>query len=79
MQDNIVLAGSLKFLALGDILQLLGANSSTGKLRLISRYASEPGFIYIENGNPVNASCGSKIGPMVNSSFQERIFQPKES
>lgn len=62
MQDNIVLAGSLKFLALGDILQLLGANSSTGKLRLISRYASEPGFIYLENGNPVNASCGSKVG-----------------
>lgn len=62
MQDNIVLAGSLKFLSLGDIMQLLGANSSTGILRLISRYASEPGFIYFENGNPVNASCGSKTG-----------------
>lgn len=62
MRDNIVLAGSLKFLSLGDIMQLLGANSSTGILRLISRYASEPGFIYFENGNPINASCGKKIG-----------------
>jgi CRP-like cAMP-binding protein len=62
MQDNIVLAGSLRFLALGDIMQLLGANSSTGILRLISRYAAEPGFIYFENGNPVNASCGPAIG-----------------
>lgn len=62
MRDNIVLAGSLKFLSLGDILQLLGANSSTGILRLISRYASEPGFIYFENGNPINASSGTKVG-----------------
>ena len=62
MRDNAVLAGSLKFLALGDIMQLLGANSSTGVLRLISRYAPEPGFVYFENGNPVNASCGSSIG-----------------
>ncbi|RJQ87950.1 MAG: DUF4388 domain-containing protein [Desulfobacteraceae bacterium] len=62
MRDNVVLAGSLKFLALGDIMQLLGANSSTGILRVISRYAAEPGFIYFENGNPVNASCGATIG-----------------
>lgn len=62
MRENVVLAGSLKFLALGDIMQLLGANSSTGVLRLISRYANEPGFIYFENGNPINASCGTKLG-----------------
>ncbi|MBT8342690.1 MAG: cyclic nucleotide-binding domain-containing protein [Desulfatitalea sp.] len=62
MREKAVLAGSLKFLTLGDIMQLLGANSSTGVLRLISRYAAEPGFIYFENGNPVNASCGSSIG-----------------
>jgi CRP-like cAMP-binding protein len=62
MRENVVLAGSLKFLALGDIMQLLGANSSTGVLRLISRYAAEPGFIYFENGNPVNASCGTAVG-----------------
>jgi CRP-like cAMP-binding protein len=62
MRENVVLAGNLKFLALGDILQLLGANSSTGILRLISRYASEPGFIYFEAGNPTNASCGKLVG-----------------
>ena len=62
MRDNVVLAGSLSFLALGDIMQLLGANSSTGVLRLISRYAADPGFIYFENGNPVNAACGKTTG-----------------
>jgi CRP-like cAMP-binding protein len=62
MRDNVVLAGSVNFLALGDIMQLLGANSSTGVLRLISRYAAEPGFIYFENGNPINASCGTRVG-----------------
>jgi CRP-like cAMP-binding protein len=62
MRDNVVLAGSLKFLSLGDIMQLLGANGSTGILRMISRYASEPGFVYFESGNPINASCGSKLG-----------------
>jgi hypothetical protein len=62
MRDNAVLAGSLKFLSLGDIMQLLGANSSTGVLRLISRYAADPGFIYFENGNPVNAACGTSTG-----------------
>ncbi|MCP4748536.1 MAG: cyclic nucleotide-binding domain-containing protein [Desulfobacteraceae bacterium] len=43
-------------------MQLLGSNSSTGILRLISRYANEPGFIYFHNGNPINASCGSRVG-----------------
>jgi CRP-like cAMP-binding protein len=62
MRENAVLAGSLKFLSLGDIMQLLGANSSTGVLRLISRYAAEPAFLYFENGNPVNAACGMATG-----------------
>jgi CRP-like cAMP-binding protein len=62
MRDNVVLAGSLKFLSLGDVLQLLGANNNSGVLRLISRFATEPGFIYIQNGNPINATCGSKTG-----------------
>ena len=62
MRDNVVLAGSLKFLSLGDLLQLLGANSYSGVLRLISRFAVEPGFIYIKNGNPINAACGKAQG-----------------
>lgn len=62
MRDSVVLAGSLTFLSLGDIMQLLGANGSTGILRLISRYAADPGFIYFENGNPINAACGTTTG-----------------
>ena len=57
-----VLSGSLKFLSLGDIIQLLGSNSSTGVLRIKSKYAHEPGLIYVSKGNPVNASAGSIVG-----------------
>jgi CRP-like cAMP-binding protein len=57
-----VLAGSLKFLNLGEIIQLLGSNSSTGVLRIKSKYAQKPGLIYIVNGNPVDASAGSVTG-----------------
>jgi len=57
-----VIAGSLKFLSLGDVLQLLGSNASTGILRLKSKYAQEPGMIYIFNGNPVDASVGATTG-----------------
>lgn len=59
---NFVLAGDLNFLSLGDILQLLGSNASTGILRVTSKYAQAPGLIYFINGNPVNASAGSKTG-----------------
>ena len=57
-----VLAGSLKFLSLGDVLQLLGSNASTGVLRIKSKYAQQPGLIYIVNGNPVDASAGPATG-----------------
>lgn len=60
--DNNVLAGDLKYLGLGDIIQLLGANASTGSLRLNSRYVNEPAFIYFEQGNPINALYGEKNG-----------------
>ena len=59
---NFVLAGNMDFLSLGDILQLLGSNSSTGILRIRSKYAQEPGLIYFVNGNPVNASAGPLTG-----------------
>ena len=59
---DFVLAGNLDFLSLGDILQLLGSNSSTGILRVRSKYAQEPGFIYFINGNPVNALAGPLNG-----------------
>lgn len=60
--SSLVLAGNLKFLTLGDILQLLGSNSSSGTLRLKSKYAQTPGLIYIFNGNPVDASDGGATG-----------------
>jgi CRP-like cAMP-binding protein len=68
--SNTVLTGDLKFLNLGEILQLLGTNASTGILRLASKYASEPGLVYVAKGNPVNASAGSLVGlDAVNSLF----------
>jgi len=68
--SNTVLTGDLKFLNLGEIIQLLGTNASTGVLRLASKYASEPGLVYVAKGNPVNASAGSLVGlDAVNSLF----------
>lgn len=55
MNESVVLSGSLGFLSLGDIIQLLGSSGSTGVLRLINRYAPAPGFVYFIEGNPVNA------------------------
>jgi CRP-like cAMP-binding protein len=62
MNHRIVLAGNLEFLSLGDIIQLLGSNGSTGILRIRSKYVEEPGLIYIVDGNPANASNGSLTG-----------------
>jgi CRP-like cAMP-binding protein len=67
---NFALAGNLKFLSLGDILQFLGSNSSTGVLIIKSKYAQTPGKIYFVSGNPVNASAGTLVGlEAVNSLF----------
>lgn len=60
--SNSVLAGNLNFLSLGDVLQLLGSNSSTGALRLTSRYSRDSGLVYVANGNPVDATAGSSSG-----------------
>ncbi len=62
MQENLVLAGDLKFLTLGDIIQLLGTNGSTGVLKMVSKYAPGPGMIYIDNGNPIHATATSMTG-----------------
>ena len=59
---NFALAGNLKFLSLGDILQFLGSNSSTGVLYITSRYTQTHGKIYFVKGNPVNAAAGSLVG-----------------
>lgn len=62
MNESVVLSGSLGFLTLGDIIQLLGSSGSTGVLRLINRYAPTPAFIYFIDGNPVNAQNGDMEG-----------------
>ena len=62
MNESVVLSGSLGFLSLGDIIQLLGSSGSTGVLRLINRYAPAPAFIYFIDGNPVNAQNNDEEG-----------------
>ena len=62
MAGNAAFAGNLSFLNLGELMQLLGTNSGTGTLYISSDYASQPGEIYIENGNPIEAVNGDKTG-----------------
>lgn len=62
MNKNTALEGNLNFLSLGDIMQLLGSNGSSGILRIHSPHMPEPGIIYFESGNPVNASDGTLAG-----------------
>ena len=57
-----VLTGDLKYLGLGDILQLIGANASTGVLKLSCRFAPHPALVYFKEGNPVDARCGDLGG-----------------
>jgi CRP-like cAMP-binding protein len=56
------LSGNLNFLNLGELLNLLGTNGSSGVLRIKSKYATQPGFVYLDKGNPINASSGSLSG-----------------
>jgi hypothetical protein len=62
MKSNIVLKGSLSFINLGELLQLLGGSGSTGIVKITSIYANNPGLIYLVEGNPVNAECGEEKG-----------------
>ena len=62
MVDSVAFAGDLNFINLGELLQLLGTIGGTGKLQIESQYASQPGLIYIQKGNPINASSGSLTG-----------------
>ena len=62
MAGTVAFAGNLDFLNLGELLQLLGTTGATGTLQIVSHYASQPGMVYIEKGNPINATSGSKTG-----------------
>ena len=62
MAGSVAFAGKLSFLNLGELLQLLGTTSGSGVVQITSSFASQPGLIYIEKGNPINAANGSKTG-----------------
>jgi CRP-like cAMP-binding protein len=62
MNTDCDLSGNLNFLNLGELLNLLGTNGSSGVLRIKSNYATQPGFVYIDKGNPINAASGSLSG-----------------
>src|SRR6056297_522041 len=62
MSANIVLSGSLKFIGLGELLQLLGGNASTGTLTLTRENCDHPGRIFIIDGNPINSEIGNIKG-----------------
>jgi CRP-like cAMP-binding protein len=62
MAGNAAFAGNLRFLNLGELMQLLGTTDCTGTLFISSDYASQPGVIYVEKGNPINAANGAKTG-----------------
>jgi CRP-like cAMP-binding protein len=62
MQNIAELSGSLEFLCLADIMQLLGGNGDSGVLRLKSPYTAETGVVFFIAGNPVDALVGDKTG-----------------
>jgi len=62
MSAKAALAGSLSFISLADIFQILGGNNSTGVMRITSQHASDPGLIYFVNGDPINATSGPLSG-----------------
>ncbi len=62
MNNSVSLSGSLDFLNLGELLNLLGTNGSSGVLRIQSQYTSESGLVYLDKGNPINAVNGSSTG-----------------
>ena len=69
MSSNIVLKGNLGFLNLGELLQLFGGSGSNGILKLTSTHSDTPGFIYIIDGNPIDAVFQDQKGQDVLNSF----------
>ena len=62
MNNSVSLSGSLDFLNLGELLNLLGSNGSSGVLRIKSSYKAEAGLVYLDKGNPINATNGALTG-----------------
>ena len=62
MNNSVSLSGSLDFLNLGELLNLLGSNGSSGVLHIKSSYIAEAGLVYLDKGNPINATNGALSG-----------------
>jgi CRP-like cAMP-binding protein len=62
MQSGVVFSGDLEYLNLGELIQLIGSNGSSGILRIISKYVETPGLIYFKEGNPIDAKAGAING-----------------
>ena len=62
MASKVVLKGSLEFIELGELLQQLGTSGSTGTVKLTCGGIQQPGYIYVVDGNPVNAQHGDVRG-----------------
>ncbi len=57
-----VLSGDLKFLELGELLQLLGMIGQSGILYLESPWSSVQGRVHVFEGRPVDALDGQQVG-----------------
>ncbi|MBW1818732.1 MAG: cyclic nucleotide-binding domain-containing protein [Deltaproteobacteria bacterium] len=55
------LKGDVQFISVPEVLQLLGGNGATGELRL-GTDTEEIGTIYVRDGNPIDATRGTKKG-----------------
>jgi CRP-like cAMP-binding protein len=62
MASDTAFSGNLTYFSVGDLIQLIGSNGSTGVLQIKSPYSANTGEIYFLNGNPIDAVCGSKTG-----------------
>lgn len=62
MSGDVAFAGNLSFLNLGELLQLLGTTGSSGTVSIHNARVAQPGFIYIDKGNPIHAANGSNTG-----------------
>ena len=62
MTSSVAFAGNLNFLNLGELLQLLGTSGGSGVLSIISKHAQDPGVVYVEKGNPIDAANGDLKG-----------------
>jgi len=62
MDNKVVFAGALSFISLPDIFQTLGSNNSTGRLQITSQFSPNPGIVYFDKGEPINANIGATNG-----------------